>query len=96
MASQANDLYITISDGNETDPGGETLQVKFANLTSSNEKPYMLMVLILQVHGYQDLAKRREDITADGTMKIKRMDSSYLPTHQLRGVETIYFSVSVS
>ena len=35
MASQANDLYITISDGNETDPGGETLHAYGSNLTSS-------------------------------------------------------------
>ena len=64
---------ITVFDGNETDPEGETLQAQDTNLTSSDEKPYMLMVLILQVQGHQELAKRRDNITADGTTELKRM-----------------------
>ena len=71
MASQANNLYITISDGNETDPEGETLQAQDTNLTSSDEEPYKLMVLILQVQSHQECVKRRNAMTTNGTIIIK-------------------------
>lgn len=57
MVKKISAGIITVFDGNETDPGGETLQAQYANHTSSEEKPYKFMVLILQVQSHQDRLK---------------------------------------
>ena len=57
MVKKISAGIITVFDGNETDPGGETLQAQYANHTSSEEKPDKFMVLILQVQSHQDRLK---------------------------------------
>lgn len=71
MVKKISAGIITAFNGNETDPGGETLQAKYANLTSSDEKPYKFMALTLQVRNCQEWVKRRNDMTTNGTIIIK-------------------------